>query len=130
MNDDNVIDREEDFRAINGDYLRSVEPIYGLEIEGVDESEIFGDATEKDVFAYAEVPFYCVMAEIGGVETWFAVTNLQEETVADSLKPGIPAGTLLRELTSLATTYFYDFGKRNPKRLALGTNIVWTGSEE
>ena len=129
-NDNNIVDREEDFRAINGDYDRSVDPKYDFDIAGIDEVELFSDAGENDVFAYAEVPFYCVMANVGGVEMWFAVTNLDEETVSDKIVPGIPVGALLKDLITLKATYFYDFGKTKPTRLALGTNIVWTGEEK
>ncbi|MBR2355902.1 MAG: hypothetical protein IKA69_05960, partial [Kiritimatiellae bacterium] len=129
-NDNNIVDREEDFRAINGDYDRSVDPKYGFDIAGIDEVELFSDAGENDVFAYAEVPFYCVMANVGGAEMWFAVTNLDEETVSDKIVPGIPVGALLKDLITLKATYFYDFGKTKPTRLALGTNIVWTGEEK
>ena len=113
-NDNNIVDREEDFRAINGDYDRSVDPKYGFDIAGIDEVELFSDAGENDVFAYAEVPFYCVMANVGGEEKWFAVTNLELETVSDKIEPGIPLGTSLKAIKTLAATYYYDFGKAKP----------------
>ena len=129
-NGNNIIDREESFRGIDGDYVRSVDPVYGFDIAGVEETDVFSDAVESDVFAYAEVPFYCVMAEIDGFEAWFAVADLGAETVSDKVTPGIPVGTSLKDLVTLKATYFYDFGVSNPKRLALGTNVVWTGEEK
>ena len=130
FNANGKVDREEDFKEVYGDYERSVDPAYGFDIAGVEDAEIFSDAMENDVFAYAEVPFYCVVTEIEGTEIWFAVTDLASETVSDKVTPGIPVGTSLSDLTSLATTYYYDFGKSNAKRLALGTNVTWTGSEK
>ncbi len=126
-NDNGIVDREEDFRSIDGVYSRSVDPVYGFDVAGAEETEIFSDVKEDDAFAYAEVPFYCVMAEVDGVQKWFAVTDLAAETLSDKVTPGIPVGASLKDLVSLKTTYLYDYGKSNAKRLALGTNVVYSG---
>ena len=129
-NDNDILDREEDFKGINGTYPCAATAIYGFDIEGVEEAELYSDAQESDVFAYAEVPFYCIQALEDGVQTWYAVTDLAAETVSDKVTPGIPRGTLLRDLKTLKAVYFYDYGGSNPKRLGLGTNVTVAADSE
>ena len=119
-NNNGVLDREETFKASNGNYPTSVKPVYDLHIEGVDANELLSSV--RDVFAYAEVEVPCV-ADIDG--NWYAVTDMENEEAYDKTTFGFRAGTKLSDIKSLHATYYYDFGDDSPTRLALGTNVAF-----
>ena len=139
-NDNNVVDRLENIKAING--VREVDENYysmgDLDMDGVadvdDDDPVFdnGDEVlERDVMAYAEVKTLCV--QLGSMNdttnwVWYAVLDpVNEETAVKVAEPiYIPRGTKAEDIKSLATTYIY--GKKTSKLYGLGTNVVDTAS--
>ena len=126
-NDNNVIDRVENFSSKDGTYVKSVTPTYGLKINGL-RSSLFSDADEGDVMAYALVDFPCVATTNGLGETvWYVIYDLGRETTKNRTTNGIRKGTPLSELKTLYSTYWYDEGDSNPTALALGRETAVSG---
>ena len=139
-NDNNIIDRLENIKAING--VREIDENHystgDLDMDGVadvdDDDPVFDngdDVLENDVMAYVEIKTLCV--QLGTVNdstnwVWYAVLDPENEPSAVKVSEPvyIPRGTKAEELLSLATTYVY--GKKTSKLFGLGTNVVDTAS--